>query len=833
MALLQRVRMLPNQRLDLPDFNNLSEFVCADFKAIHKNVWTGGNFVVSGFQASGLGTDTLSLVLAGSVAILGENSGALYIGAPSLAPLSTSSLTPNEINYIELTIDQDTGGADSRAFWDQTANGGLGGEFSQIVDTFIFSKVNISISTNNFTGDPDKIRICEVTVDSNGDIQLIQDSRDLFWRLGRSNNTTYTHPWASRTEPPTTQFNGADKDLKTFKQWADAVMDSLREAKGTVHWYEDSIVAPPLAFQNSALSVLVGLTSSASMLWDGSALHIDDDAMTPNDADQLAAIRLFTDGADLVLTRQAGAQAIVLDDQEVLYITIPAPAANTVYDGVGALTTNFKISPRGSVPLTDQTYWLAFREGNRLYVRGLGELEAGEERQINDETTKTLQQLLGFNPETATSVPYTVTPDPSIFAQQFSSSDHLVEAISTNTFNINALGSAIQGNIYDEPVTVVSGPAANDNEIQGPVSIGTIITLPFDSRDGNTVEEYVVGRGILQLFLNGQYLQTGVDWLEVGAVDTLSDEVEINIPLVVDDVLSFRIGTLGGFSAGSGGGINAAVNVGTGENVFKQVAGSNLEFRRLLAGPGINITQVGDDLVISQSGSQDYNYFNNLITGQTSILIPTGADYNAGSNRLESYRNGILMVKSATISSAANRYIEKNDSNIEVGAAAISADVFSFVQNHDKPNYRIEMTGVSGTVLTLPSYVVGNDSLRVFRNGVLMNAAGLGSAVTQYTETSNTSITLGIAAVASDVFVLIYEDVPQYRQDSSGLTGTVLTIPTYAMGTGELLVYRNGVLMFNSNSLGSASDRYQETSTTSITLADAATAPEVFTFLRK
>ena len=40
MALLQRVRLLSQERLDLQDFNNLSNFICADFGAIHKYIWS-------------------------------------------------------------------------------------------------------------------------------------------------------------------------------------------------------------------------------------------------------------------------------------------------------------------------------------------------------------------------------------------------------------------------------------------------------------------------------------------------------------------------------------------------------------------------------------------------------------------------------------------------------------------------------------------------------------------------------------------------------------------------------------------------------------------------
>lgn len=237
MALLQRTRILSNERLDIPDFNRIEDFVCADFRAIHKKVLANENFVVQGFVASGIGTNTLSVVLAESAAIFGSNDGTLFIGASSLAPLSTTSLSPSTTNYIEIFVSQDTGGADSRAFWDQTAAGGSGAEFSQIVDTFTFLKANLSISTSNFSGTSDKAKICEVDVNGSGVITAIRDSRDLYYRLGRSSNPAFAFPWSSRTEPANTSFTGADKDIKSQKQLNDALANELREIKNTTYWF--------------------------------------------------------------------------------------------------------------------------------------------------------------------------------------------------------------------------------------------------------------------------------------------------------------------------------------------------------------------------------------------------------------------------------------------------------------------------------------------------------------------------------------------------------------------------------------------------------------------
>ena len=107
---------------------------------------------------------------------------------------------------------------------------------------------------------------------------------------------------------------------------------------------------------------------------------------------------------------------------------------------------------------------------------------------------------------------------------------------------------------YDETVDIVASGATPPSSLNGPISASTNITLPNNSREGNVAQKYTVGRGTLELFLNGVYLRLGAacDWLEVGATGTLSNQIEILIPLVVGDVLHFRI-TEGGGGANFGG----------------------------------------------------------------------------------------------------------------------------------------------------------------------------------------------------------------------------------------------------------------------------------------
>lgn len=112
----------------------------------------------------------------------------------------------------------------------------------------------------------------------------------------------------------------------------------------------------------------------------------------------------------------------------------------------------------------------------------------------------------------------------------------------------------VNENVYEEPVLVVSGAPADDNEITGPVSIGTEIDLPLDSRAGASLREYVVGKGLLEVYLNGQLLKSGEDYDEVGAPDTASSSIEIQQTLEIGDELLFRINLSGGayFSVSGG-----------------------------------------------------------------------------------------------------------------------------------------------------------------------------------------------------------------------------------------------------------------------------------------
>lgn len=437
-----------------------------------------------------------------------------------------------------------------------------------------------------------------------------------------------------------------------------------------------------------------------------------------------------------------------------------------------------------------------------------------------------------------------------------------------------------QEGTYEEVMTVVSGAPADDNEITGPVAPSTIITIPLDSRNLDAVRNYKVGSGDLQVFLNGQKLELGVDWSEVGAPNTNSNQITFLYTggLVVNDVLVFRdaarttnIGTGSGSGADElndlldvtissladehilqynlGAGqwqniispyeANTASNVGTGVGQpFKQKVGVDLEFRSIKAGQGIDITQDAQDITISLDTAA--NYFRDDVDNQVAITVIASQNYIKDTNSLDVYRNGVLLTNSAYITDSIGRYQEITHNSIMLDPGPSNSlvpdpsDVFTLIGKDVEPDWKIVVVGRTGAVLSIPAYIVGTDNIKVWRNGVLLNTASLGDPVNQYAETTSTSITFGVSLVDTDIIVIEKTTPPTSRQDIDGEVGTFISgIGPYTLGTDELLVYKNGILMLNSTTLGDAVERYQETSTTSITLEAAAVASDVFTFIVK
>lgn len=858
MSVLTRPLLHPQQREDLEDFNLGLSALRADSHFYTKRFISPESFILQGFTISQafIGQPTADVVLTNATLINGNNTGDISwwtapdSASPLTLPIGVGGLQSGR-NYVELEVYAQDGTPLQRAFWDPTANSGKGIEFTQEVNTVTELLIRAKINQTGFTGgNPNLIPLAIIDLDGSNNIKGIRDKRSLLFRSGKGDNINASYTWGTQTEPATTltftspsgtpfvsgetvtftsgataevvvggtnnitvfnfstdnlnpadavsggtsgatatlqsyyeAFTGADKDIKNYRDMFSALMTSIKTLKGTNYWYEVGNAISLISVLNLLSAILTPIASGARFSWSGTALTLTDNATSGQAlSDVMAAVRVPGFSGNLYLTRQdgtGGSTSLSIPDKSILYVELPTLGTSRTYSQSGSGTTNFRVVDIADFVPTDKNYILGYREGAKVIITGLGELKAGEAVDVGNEISKETLAFIGAENDTSTSPQYTSLPDANL-SNQFTTNDSLTQAISINTANINDIADAVII-AYEEPLTVVSGAPANDNEVTGPVLSGATLTLPLDSRKSNVQGKYRVGAGGLIVTLNGQMLTLNTDYTEVGSSSSLSSTIIILQDLVVGDQLDIRF-------------------------VNPQIIGT-----------------AGDDQA----------YFVNYLVGQNGSQIPVGALYNTGTERLQVWRNGLAMLRTSSLGDLIDRYQEANTNSITVSQVANPDEVFAMV-NHAAPSPAVTLiTGVSGTVLTIPTYVIGNGALRIFRNGVLLSANAGAPTDLKYSETSTSTITLALAASTSDVFKVFKAGTPpQFREVVTGITGlTVSLINTYTLGDKKLLVFRNGLLMSDSTSIGTAETRYQEASTSSITLEVAAVTSDLFEFI--
>lgn len=133
--------------------------------------------------------------------------------------------------------------------------------------------------------------------------------------------------------------------------------------------------------------------------------------------------------------------------------------------------------------------------------------------------------------------------------------DNLTLAIKKIDEDVGIILFSLDSPTYDETVEIVASGATPPTSLNGPVANGTNITLPNNSREGNVPQFYTVGKGTLEVLLNGQFIDIeSAAYLEVGVNGSASNQIQISTfpggGLVVGDELQFRF-------AGNGGSLGA------------------------------------------------------------------------------------------------------------------------------------------------------------------------------------------------------------------------------------------------------------------------------------
>ena len=270
---------------------------------------------------------------------------------------------------------------------------------------------------------------------------------------------------------------------------------------------------------------------------------------------------------------------------------------------------------------------------------------------------------------------------------------------------------------------------------------------------------------------------------------------------------------------------------------YRKLAVNQIEFSEIIP-EGVTITGrlEGDHFT---NPKPENPFFRHYVEGITTNIIPIPEDFDLLTGKLGSYRNGLYMAESPLVGPIAQRYAESSRDTISV-APGYEPDVDTFFTFYHldpvkdlAPVYKIFVTGLSGTVITLPAYTVGTDRLRVLRNGLMGNTASKGALSLQYAETSGTSITLAQAATIDEYWVFEYAaTAPEWRDDLDGITGVDVdfTIPNvYTIGDKRLQIWKNGVLAVDSITQWIVSQQYIENGTNCIQFQVAIGPDDVIT----
>lgn len=262
MAVLGRLLIGSQQRVDLPDFLALQSYVASDFKELIRSFVGDRGLILKGFEIidapQAINTAGVTIKVSDSVLYYpGSSAGSFFYGLPDGNALSAPlvpELRPGAINYVYLTLTTTGAAQDTRAFWDVDLNGGQGGEFNQDINTESVLVVQIGVSTSGFPDGTVPVAIIEYS--SVSTVEKITDARNMMFRLGSGgvspdSNATFQFPplpesQYARNEPPSTiqttaspsPFFGGDKNIQNLKDWMDAVMTKLLELSGTTYWYE-------------------------------------------------------------------------------------------------------------------------------------------------------------------------------------------------------------------------------------------------------------------------------------------------------------------------------------------------------------------------------------------------------------------------------------------------------------------------------------------------------------------------------------------------------------------------------------------------------------------
>lgn len=266
MSIIRQGNWLGQQRVDVPNMRALESSIAHDFDvALGKIVSAQAPIVVRGLTinvSTAAGNPATSLVLTTANALVmhfnaTEAGTMLEIPSTQAGDVLNSSnanvhgsFAASALNYV---------GIDFLRSADATTNDqveflspGTNSEVPRTVPTARTLNYVIYITQTPFSLATNICPVAIVNTDANGNVTGITDCRNLFGRLatgGDVPNLTNSFAWPSRLEnpayaPPTSTvdpFSGGDKSIASLKDWMNAIMSVVWEAKSGQYWYSQTV----------------------------------------------------------------------------------------------------------------------------------------------------------------------------------------------------------------------------------------------------------------------------------------------------------------------------------------------------------------------------------------------------------------------------------------------------------------------------------------------------------------------------------------------------------------------------------------------------------------
>lgn len=227
--------------------------------------------------------------------------------------------------------------------------------------------------------------------------------------------------------------------------------------------------------------------------------------------------------------------------------------------GVDPMPAGKNASVEVDVSTGDTAVQVAQALQNALNLTSNNDFIAVQRANPNDDTVRVTNRSAGIAADAVNfnlGAPFAITviqQGTGIGNRSIQDGDSLTLAIKKLDRAIGDLSILLDEPSYDEPVMIVASGATPPTSLNGPIAPTTLITLPNNSRLGALPQKYTVGKGGLEVYLNGQYLALNEDWAEVGLAGSASNQIQILQDLRVGDELRFRIDATGGPGGGGGG----------------------------------------------------------------------------------------------------------------------------------------------------------------------------------------------------------------------------------------------------------------------------------------